>query len=167
MRHFTESQEDIADVLPGIHHRIKPFLILIIHPFEKVAVRTDIGQVIALLIDDTEVKEGFGAFLHNFKGLAEEFFIAHLVQTTGVGQGDQLGDALIEKQVNGAPAVFGQGAQGFHHFLFILGAEVTVKDSSQEQQGYDAKDDDGQGDLEAELLVLICRHEKPFRYVWL
>ena len=163
MGDFSETQEDIADVFAGVHDGMKPLLILIINLLEKVAVLTDISQVVALLVNDTEIKEGFGAFLHNFKGFVEVFFITHQLQGTGIRQGDQLGDTFIEKQVNGPPAIFGQSSQGFHHLLLILGAEVAVEDNSQEEQGNDAKDDDGQGDLETELFVGRFRHGKPFR----
>ena len=70
----------------------------------------------------------------------------------GVGQGEQLGHPLIQKQIQNPPAVFHQGAQALPHPGVIGEAEFMTDGPPQEPEGDHGKADDGGNDFPAQFL---------------
>ena len=136
--------EDVTDMHALGPDLVEPGLVLVVHGNEQVVVGADIGEVVALAVDDADVHVGIGFGVHDFEHPTEVCLVGQFREGVGVGDREQLGDALVEEQVDGVAAVLHRTAQGLGDLVGVDAVKQRVQAEIDEQQRDDGKADDGQ-----------------------
>jgi hypothetical protein len=110
--------------------------------------------MIAFIVDDAQVHIGIGLGMHDLEDLVEVGFVGQVFERVGVGNGEQLGDAFIEKKIQGIALIFDGTSQGFFDFFGIDAVKEGVEEKIDKQQGDNGKADDGQAMLPPEFSIV-------------
>ncbi len=108
MGHSPESRVDIADVLALGHHLVEPRLLGVVEPPE--VERADVGQMIALVVDDPQVDQAqhFAAHVQGGEHGGQHLLPAQLFETVGFHQHGQQRGPFAQEHFGGLTLGGGQ-----------------------------------------------------------
>ena len=87
VRNLAVSHEDVADVDAVALDCIEPGLVLVVNCFEQAVIGADIGEMVALVVDDADVHVGVGLGMHDLKDLVEIGLVGQFLRRCWCWQG--------------------------------------------------------------------------------
>ena len=108
----------------------------------------------AVVVDDADVHIGIGLGMHDLEHLVEIGLVGEFLEGVGVGDGEQLGNAFVEEQIDGVAPVFRGAPQGLRDFFGVDAVEKRVEGNIDKDQGDNGKANDGQAVLPPELSII-------------